>query len=172
MFKFCYADRMDEPRWLDPDELAAWRWLSAMLLLLPPHLDEALAEHGLTFFDYSILVALSASDGRTCPTSHLASLTQGSLSRLSHATKRLEKRGWVERCRCPDDGRVTLVTLTDEGFARLESAAPDHVASVRRAVFDVLDEEQVEQLRAIGAAVHGAIRDGRPAPWERPSPVA
>lgn len=159
---------MSDPRWLDPDELTAWRYLSSLLLLLPGHLDEALTEDGLTFFEYSVLAALSASADRTCRLGELASTTQGSLSRMSHAAKRLEKRGWIERKPSPDDRRVTLACLTDEGMATLERAAPRHVASVRRAVFDVLDEEQVEHLRVVAAAILGAVRPGRPPPWERP----
>lgn len=160
---------MDEPRWLEPDERDAWRHLSSVLLLLPGHLDAALVGDGLTFFEYSILVVLSGNEDRCRRTSELAFTTQGSLSRLSHATKRLEARGWVRREPCPDDGRVTMVHLTDEGFAVLERAAPRHVESVRRAVFDVLDAEQVAQLGAIGAAIHGALRPGMPAPWEQPT---
>lgn len=155
----------DEPRWLGPEELEAWRYLSGVLLLLPGHLDDALSDESMTFFEYSILVALSASEGRCRRTSELAFTTQGSLSRLSHATRRLERRGWVQREPCPDDGRVTMVRLTDLGFATLERAAPLHVESVRRAVFDVLDDEQVDHLRAIGAAIHEALRPGKAPPW-------
>lgn len=154
------------PRWLDDDEVAAWRPLSAVLLLLPGQLDDALAEHGLTFFEYSMLVALSGAEDRTRRMSELAFATQGSLSRLSHAAKRLERRGWLQREPCPEDRRVTLVRLTDDGFATLERAAPDHVASVRRTVFDALDGEQVGQLHAIASAVLAAMRPGQPAPWE------
>lgn len=157
---------MTEPRWLDDDELAAWRYLSSVLLLLPGHLDEALAEHGLTFFEYSVLVSLSSSPDRRRRLSELAFATQGSLSRLSHAAKRLERRGWVRREPCPDDGRVTMACLTDDGMATLEGAAPHHVASVRRAVFDQLDDEQVARLREAGAAILAAIRPDQPPPWE------
>ncbi len=39
--------------------------------------------------------------------------------------------------------------LTDEGFAALAAAAPDHVESVRAHLFDPLTPEQLEQLRDI-----------------------
>src|SRR5882724_11383367 len=35
--------------------------------------------------------------------------------------QRLEQRGWVERERHPDDGRVVLVSLTDAGRRTLEA---------------------------------------------------
>lgn len=34
---------------------------------------------------------------------------------LTPVLKTLEKKGWVERCRCKDDERVLNVTLTEEG---------------------------------------------------------
>ena len=43
----------------------------------------------------------------------------------------MEERRLVYREACVDDGRGVLCVLTDAGFARLESAAPGHVAMVR-----------------------------------------
>lgn len=144
---------MSEPRWLNSDEIDAWRPLASLMLLLPPKLEEAVQPHDLTFFEYSVLVILSGSPDRTVPMSHLARLTSGSLSRVSHGARRLEKRGYLTRCRCPDDGRVTLVTLTDDGYRRLTEAAPDHVESVRKAVFDVLTPKQATQLGKIASDI-------------------
>jgi DNA-binding MarR family transcriptional regulator len=62
---------------------------------------------------------------------------------------RLERRGWVRRDPCPDDGRATLATLTDAGFARLAAAAPGHVEAVRAYVIDALDPAQLRELTAI-----------------------
>ena len=43
--------------------------------------------------------------------------------------------------------------VTDDGFAALESAAPGHVACVRRALFDALTPDQVRQLGEISDAI-------------------
>ena len=146
---------MTEPRWLAEEEIEAWRPLAALALLLPSYLDEAIQPHGLTFFEYSVLVVLSGAPDRTVPMSELAHLASGSLSRTSHGARRLEDRGLLHRHRCPDDGRVTLVTLTDEGQRRLAAAAPDHVASVRSAVFDALGPGQAADLgRSITAILN------------------
>lgn len=144
---------MTEPRWLSPDELEAWRRLTALLLILPGELEDTLRPHGLSFFEYSIMAGLSSSPDRTRPMSELAQVANGSLSRLSHAARRLESRGWLQRCRSAEDGRVTLATLTEEGQQHLATVAPDHVESVRRAVFDVLEPGQVQQMHAIAAAI-------------------
>lgn len=144
---------MDEPTWLTGTETDAWVGVIGLLMFLPPHLEGPLQAHGMSFFEYSMMAALSDAPEGRLPMSVLAELTHGSLSRLSHAIKRLEQRGWVRRGTSPDDGRVTVAELTEEGLATMVAAAPDHVASVRSAVIDALDDEQIEQLRGICDAV-------------------
>jgi hypothetical protein len=55
------------------------------------------------------------------------------------------------------DGRVTVAELTDQGQGTMEAAAPDHVASVRDSIIDVLDEEQLGHLQEICDAVLARI---------------
>jgi len=55
----------------------------------------------------------------------------------------------VRREACPSDRRGQLAVLTDEGFAALEAAAPMHVESVRRHLFDLLSPEQLANLQEI-----------------------
>jgi DNA-binding MarR family transcriptional regulator len=93
--------------------------------------------------------------------SDLAEALQVSPSRLSHAIDRMQESGWVKRVRCASDRRGWLATLTDEGYAVLEEAAPHHVESVRRHLFDQLTPEQVEQLREISEAVLAHLAEGR-----------
>ncbi|MEM9034538.1 MAG: MarR family transcriptional regulator [Actinomycetota bacterium] len=155
---------MTETRWLSEDEVQAWRPLAAMLLLLPPHLGAALQPHGLTFFEYSTLVVLDASEDRTRSMTELAVLSNGELSRTSHSAKRLEQRGLIRRHRCPTDRRVTLVSLTEDGLALLAAAAPGHVESVRDAVFDALTPDEAIQLgRLAGNVMRRLDPDG---PWD------
>jgi DNA-binding MarR family transcriptional regulator len=154
---------MAEPRWLDDQELAAWRSLAALLILLPPRLDESTQAYGLTFFEYSTLVALSSAEDRTRPMSELANLANGSLSRTSHLARRLEERGFLRRHQCPDDGRVTLVSLTDEGMAKLVEAAPTHVEAVRQAVLDPLTRDETNRM---GDVLHKIVSNIEPSvPW-------
>jgi DNA-binding MarR family transcriptional regulator len=61
----------------------------------------------------------------------------------------LEDLGWVRREHCATDRRGQEAVLTDEGYAVLEAAAPGHVESVRRHLFDNLSQAQVEQLGRI-----------------------
>lgn len=157
---------MSEPRWLNTKELDAWKNIAGFALFLPGRLEEALQCNGLNFFEYSTLASLSDAPDWTIQMSSLAHLSNGSLSRLSHAAKRLEKRGWIRRHTSPDDRRVTLATLTDEGHRKLVEVAPAHVESVRKAIFDALTAEQVAELGSICASVVENINPGGP-PWER-----
>ena len=85
--------------------------------------------------------------------SQLASRTWSSRSRLSHAVDRLEEKGWVERSTCPSDKRGAFAVLTDTGYSVLEAAAPSHVQSVRRHVFDQLTQEQIAALAGVSRAI-------------------
>lgn len=139
-----------ESRWLDDEEREAWIGLMTVLFRLPSALDRQLRNAaGMRHFDYQVMVILSDVPGRTLSMSQLAEWTEGSLPRLSQVAARLEKAGWLERKPDPDDGRSTLATLTDEGFAALAAAAPGHVDEVRRLVFDHLTRAQVSQLARI-----------------------
>jgi DNA-binding MarR family transcriptional regulator len=141
----------DGPRWLDSDEQRTWRaWLYSWMLL-DDRLDRELTrEAGVSHAYYEILVQLSETEGRALRMSELAERCLSSRSRLSHAVSRLEERGWVRRQVCAEDGRGQLAVLTDAGFAALEEAAPIHVESVRRNLFDQLSPTQVAAMRDIG----------------------
>ncbi|GIG28166.1 MarR family winged helix-turn-helix transcriptional regulator [Cellulomonas marina] len=150
-------------RWLGEAQLAAWLPLIAVVERLPTVLDAQLRrDAGLTHFEYMVLAMLSEADGATLQMTDLARRTDATLPRLSHVVARLEARGAVTRSTSPTDRRATVVTLTDAGGDVVRAAAPGHVAQVRRSVFDVLDEEQVEQLRGIASAVLARLEeDGR-----------
>lgn len=90
---------------------------------------------------------------RTVRLSELATVSNMTLSHLSRVVSRLEKADWVRRSPDPDDGRYTLASLTEEGWAAVQEAAPGHVEAVRRYVFDALTPEQVRALGQAAAAM-------------------
>ena len=152
-----------ETRWLDDEERAAWLRLVAVVELLPGILDTQLRSGaGLSHFDYFVLAMLSESPERTLRMTSLAQRTNATLTRLSHAVRRLEERGLVERFPCPEDGRATNARLTAPGWEAVVEASPGHVENVRRHVVDALTPEQLDQLIAIGDALLGRLDpDGR-----------
>jgi DNA-binding MarR family transcriptional regulator len=156
------GDEKNEVRWLEPAELQTWMTLAALMFKLPGALDYQLQRDSqLTHFEYLVLAGLSDSPGHSRRMSDLAGFANGSLSRLSHVVKRLEKRGFVRRCQSSEDGRITVATMTDEGYAELVKAAPGHVATVRQYVIDALTPEQLAQLQTIGDQILQKVDPGR-----------
>ena len=150
---------MAEPRWLSDEEQCAWRAFLAATRVVFRELDRELQrDAGMPHTYYEILVALSEAPGRALRMTELAAVCDSSPSRLSHAAARLEEAGWVRRAPSPDDRRGALATLTDRGFAVLQGAAPGHVESVRRHVFDRLTPEQVAGLRGACESILGDRR--------------
>jgi len=145
---------MSETKWLSDTERATWIQLSAVLELLPGVLDSQLRRDAeLTYYEYYVLAMLSEVPNRTLRMTILAAQTNATLSRLSHVVKRLVEKGYVDRYTCPEDGRANNVRLSDRGWAKVQGAAPAHVATVREHVFDTLTPVQVADLAAITTAL-------------------
>ena len=139
-----------EPKWLTPDQEAAWRSLAALLHKLPWALECQLQrDSDLSFIEYHALARLSEEPERRLRMSQLAVLTHASLSRLSHLVKRLEARRYVHRQPDPTDGRYTIAILTAAGYNKLVAAAPAHVAAVKALVVDELTRNELAQLRQL-----------------------
>jgi DNA-binding MarR family transcriptional regulator len=139
-----------ETRWLSASEQHTWRAYLQAVQQVQAHLERELErDAGMPLAYYQILMMLSEAPERTLRMTELAERTWSSRSRLSHAVDRLEEHGWVQRTSCPSDKRGAFAVLTDAGFAVLAAAAPGHVESVRRHVFDRLRPEQVRQLEEI-----------------------
>ncbi|HET9859888.1 MAG TPA: MarR family transcriptional regulator [Nocardioidaceae bacterium] len=145
-------------RWLTDDELQAWLKLAGVMLKLSPALDSQLErDSDLTHFEYLCLAMLSEDEDHTLRMSQLATKANASLSRLSHVVKKLEARGLVVRTPCADSRRVTMVSLTEEGWQVLVAAAPGHVETVRCLVFDGLSPDEVNQLQKIAGHIVSQI---------------
>ena len=165
-----------EPRWLSGPEQAAWRSLNSLTIRLRAALEADLERTaGLNLFEYLVLSGLSEEPGWSLRMSELSARADSSLSRLSHAVSRLEKRGLVTRAPDPLDGRCTEARLTRLGWDKIVASAPAHVRAVRRLVIDPLDADELRQLQSAsekvldGLARGGAVKNrGASAP---PTPL-
>ena len=141
---------MDEVRWLNAEERAAWLRLVAVLNLIPAALDAQLRrEADLTLFEYYCLAMLSETPERKLRMTALAARTNATLPRLSRVISGLEDSGLVVREPCPADRRATNAVLTPAGWDKIVQAAPGHVTAVREIVLDPLTPAQLGQLGRI-----------------------
>lgn len=150
-----------EPRWLDPREQAAWRAYLDMNAKLTARLNrEMIEQSGISIADFSVLVQLSEHLDARMRVLGLARALGWEKSRLSHQLTRMQQRGLIERSNCTEDRRGAFVVLTERGRAVVEDAAPQHVESVRRYLFDELSAEQVDALGEIARAVGARLEAG------------
>lgn len=145
---------MDEPRWLSEEQQQTWRRFVEVLVKVPAALEAQLQrDAGLTHMGYIVLLTLSELPSRRLAMSKLAKNVSASLSRLSHVVARLEGNGWVRRERDPEDGRVQIAVLTDDGYDKVVRSAPGHAEAVQQLIFDRLTPAQVRQLAKVAEAL-------------------
>ncbi|MGW2372345.1 MULTISPECIES: MarR family winged helix-turn-helix transcriptional regulator [Kitasatospora] len=150
---------MNEPRWLDQDEMAAWRGFVVASNLLNRRLERQLKEDsGLSHQQYEILVHLSAAPGDSLRMTELADKLVTSKSGLTYQVTQLERMGLVARRSCLSDVRGVIAELTDQGREMIRQAAPGHVALVRELLIDVLTREQLAVLAEGLGAVSARLR--------------
>ena len=132
---------------LSPDEELLWRAMSRILVILPRALDQDLLHSsGLALHEYAVLLHLSEAEKREMRMTELAAAVGLSPSRITRLVDDLRLRGLVTKFPSGTDGRGNVARLSDKGFARLEAAYPDHLASVRNRVFDHLSPAMVKRL--------------------------
>src|ERR1700756_308680 len=119
--------------WLSADEQRAWRTYLRMSSLLPAALNRELQQDsGLTLPEYEVLVQLSEAPQHRLRPYQICDALNWEQSRLSHQLTRMERRGLVSRQECAADGRGAFIELTAAGADAIGTAAPQHVAAVRR----------------------------------------
>jgi DNA-binding MarR family transcriptional regulator len=137
-------------RWLTTEQERLWRrWLTLNARLSATLHKELHDDAGLSMPDYEVLVHLTDSpDGRIRVTD-LARLLRWERSRVSHHVTRMERRRLVQRVECAEDGRGAFIAITPQGRTAIEQAAPHHVNTVRRLIFDALTPEEVDAFATI-----------------------
>lgn len=68
---------------------------------------------------------------------------------LSRSVERLAKAGYLARQACPEDGRGSILTLTDSGRALLRRMWPAYGAAIEAHVGQRLSEREADQLGRI-----------------------
>lgn len=147
--------------WLTDEEQLSWRaWLAASTLLTDQLDRDLSSESGLSLADYEILVRLSETPDRRIRMSELAEQTLSSRSRLSHQIDRMARAGYVDREMCAEDRRGSFAVLTQAGWEALVKAAPEHVASVRAHLVDILSPAEFAALGKACTKIAAHLQDG------------
>ena len=155
---------MGEPRWLDEREQRAWRSLMNMQAGITEYIGRQLRAHsGLSLADYEVLALLSEAPEGRLRSFALANLLHWEKGRLSQHLTRMQKRGLIRRERCATDQRGAVAVITKKGRARIEKAAPLHLADVRNVLIDDATPAQLDLLSALGDQVRARLAqiDGR-----------
>ncbi|TFD59780.1 MarR family transcriptional regulator [Cryobacterium suzukii] len=141
---------------LDVSPMAVIGRLSRTALVVESRLARTFAQHGLDAASFDVLATLlrSGAPYRITPLG-LAHEAMISTSAVAQRLNKLESRGFVVRRANPDDGRGTLVALTDAGKDLIETALPDHLETERAISAALSSEEQAvlaELLQRLSAA--------------------
>ncbi|QCB28222.1 MarR family winged helix-turn-helix transcriptional regulator [Corynebacterium endometrii] len=137
-----------QTRWLGEEEQELWRLVLSAIRKIGRGMEETLIRcSNLTASEYAVLVSLTESNEEVVRVRDLCKELEWDRSRASHQITRMEKRGLVTKAKDPNDARGVVVEVTEQGKRDLANAVPEHVESVRRLVFDHLDQRDVEALR-------------------------
>jgi MarR family transcriptional regulator, lower aerobic nicotinate degradation pathway regulator len=105
------------------------------------------AAHGITPVQYAALQTVGNQPGIDQRT--LAGSIGLDTSTVAGVIDRLEARGLLLRGASPQDRRVRLLTLTDEGVALLAAVQPDMQAAQRRMLAPLPRAERAEFMRML-----------------------
>ncbi|MGW3285332.1 MarR family winged helix-turn-helix transcriptional regulator [Streptomyces sp. NPDC001002] len=149
---------MSEPRWLTPDQADVWaKYRRVRRELQRAQEQQLLRDSGLSGADYALLAPLSESADGVLRARELGAEVDWERSRLSHQISRMEKRGLVTREACADDARGSMVRITEKGRDAIEAAAPQHVETVRRLIFDPLTPDETRVFGDVLDRILGAV---------------
>lgn len=118
----------------------------ATLVIARERLNPVFAQFGLQPGEFDVLATLrrSGEPYALTPTA-LYDAAMMSSGGMTNRIDRLQQAGWVERQPNPEDGRGTLVALTQAGFELIDEAVTMHVEN-QRAVLSVLTGAEQRQL--------------------------
>jgi DNA-binding MarR family transcriptional regulator len=105
-------------------------------------MEKTFARHGLNGATFDVLASLrrcgppyALSPGELLATMMITSGT------MTNRIDQLEKAGLVRRTHNPDDRRSVIISLTDEGFAVVDAAVTEHVATQQSLVAGLSKED-------------------------------
>lgn len=126
--------------------VTAWESLFRAQVAVMRTLAAEFPTRDISFNEYDVMFNLTRQPNRELRLRDLNKhvlLTQPSVSRL---IDRLVARGLVAKCPEPNDGRGTLIRLTDKGFEMFRQVAVEHMKTINQRVGGRLDQAELERL--------------------------
>lgn len=121
-------------------EEAFWRALLRLVIALPRALEaDLMRSTGLTMTEMLVLISLIDAPKRQLRMSQLADVTALSASRVTRIIADLQRRGFVDKRVCDDDGRGYIAELTTRGRAEVKRTHPSRLRNAREHVIDRVD---------------------------------
>lgn len=126
--------------------VAAWESLFRAQVAIMRSLAANFPSREISFNEYDVMFNLSRQPDRRVRLRDLNQhvlLTQPSVSRL---VDRLVSRGYLQKLTDPEDGRGTIIELTDAGFALFRRVALKHMGLITDRIGDALGADELKQL--------------------------
>lgn len=129
--------------------VAAWESLFRAQVSVMRTLHADFPSEVMSLNEYDVLFNISRAPGRRLRLKDLnrnVLITQPSVSRL---VDRLVARGLLRKSDDPEDGRGTIVELTEEGFTVFRQVAIRHMETITSRVGDALSDEELRTLNEL-----------------------
>ena len=137
---------MARTRWLDSEEMKAWRAYITTSVDLMKALEQDVDRFGITMGDYQLLAMISEAPDRRVRLCDLAEQLRLTRSGLTRRLDGVLSSGLVARRPDSTDKSVAFAELTSKGWNLLRRAAPVHLESVRRLMIDHLSRAEIKAL--------------------------
>jgi DNA-binding MarR family transcriptional regulator len=145
---------------LSSSEEVLWRAMMRIVKVMPRVLDgDLISGAGLSASEYTTLMHLSEAPESELRMADLAGATGLSASRMTRLIDGLQSSGLVTKTASSVDARGNIAKLTRRGEAKLRSAWPVHLESVRNHFFNAVDEEALEGLAIVMTRVADGLDD-------------
>ena len=129
-------------------------WALVSLSVAAGHIEQAWGElcarHGVTLDQYNVLRILRGVHPAGHPRHEIARRLIRRAPDVTRFLDRLQRRGLVERVRSPDDARLSLSRITDDGMTLL-AAMDGEMRALDRALTSALTGAEAETLATLCA---------------------
>jgi DNA-binding MarR family transcriptional regulator len=142
-------------------EMRAWAALLQTTAIVQQAADRELRRAvSLTSMQFEILLRIAEAADDSLRMTDIADRLVVSRSGLTYQVTQLETRGLLTREATPDDERVVLVRLTEDGLARVREGIPHYAGVVKSMLLDRLSRENMLALTDILGDIQVELRRG------------